>query len=416
MLPALGNTFIYIALFISLFFEVFLIITYLEKREHMIAEKKRIKRADWWPSVTIIVPCYNEEKTVTNTLFSILALNYPKDKLKIIIVNDGSTDGTMNVLKQFEKNPQIEIYSKENGGKYTALNYALERTTSDFVGCLDADSFVEPETLSRIIKHFEEKDVMAVTPAIAVYKPKNIIQTVQAVEYVWGIFICKMLSYLGSLRVTPGPFSIFRTEVFRKLGGYREAYHTEDLEYALRMQKNHYKIVNAHDAMVHTVAPKNVKALYRQRVRWTYGFINNSIDYRSLFFKKEYGTLGLLTLPVAVLTIIFAIYSTGAFLFDFILKMMNEFQRYQAIGLDFGTNNFLKFDFFFTNINSIVILALVVGFLSMSIIVLSRVITEGRLRLSFDLIYFIPIYSFIVPFWLVKAIYNTVFSKKVSWR
>jgi cellulose synthase/poly-beta-1,6-N-acetylglucosamine synthase-like glycosyltransferase len=382
----------------------------------MKTEIKRVKKSDWWPSVTIIVPCYNEEKTVTKTILSLLALSYPKDKFKILAIDDGSTDNTLQILEQFKDNSQIEVYTKENGGKYTALNFALEKTTSEMVGCLDADSFVEPETLHRIICHFEDDNVMAVTPAIVVHEPKNIIQVVQSVEYAWGIFICKMLSYLGALRVTPGPFSIFRTEVFRKLGGYKEAYHTEDLEYALRMQKNHYKIVNAHDAKVHTVVPKNVKALYKQRVRWTYGFINNSIDYKSLFFKKEYGNLGLLTLPIAVLTIFFALYSTGAFLFNFVVRMSTEFQRYQAIGLDFGAFKFFTFDWFFTNTDSIVILALIVWFLSMSIIVLSRVITEGKFRFSLDLLYFIPIYSLIVPFWLMKAIYNTILSKNISWR
>src|ERR1051325_5578804 len=133
-IAALG---IYAALFLALFFEVFLLISFLEKRpaSRTAALPKR------YPSTTIIVPCWNEERTIGGTLDSLLALDYPQDKLTIMVVDDGSKDNTGAVAAQYaQMHPgRIEYHYKENGGKWTALNYGLERTQAELVGCLDAD-------------------------------------------------------------------------------------------------------------------------------------------------------------------------------------------------------------------------------------------------------------------------------------
>ena len=161
---------VYILLFISLYFEVFLLITFLEYRPKLLVRRQNTPKH--FPSVTVIVPCYNEERTVKNTILSILDLNYPKDKLRVIAVNDGSIDGTAKALAHFDIYPQVTILHKENGGKHTALNYALRHVTSDLVGCLDADSFVDRKALIEIVKYFTDKNIMAVTPAIKVFFKK----------------------------------------------------------------------------------------------------------------------------------------------------------------------------------------------------------------------------------------------------
>ena len=119
---------LYCSLFISLFFEVFLLITYLEVRGEIKAEDERFTRffskpsAAQYPSVTVIVPCFNEEKTVAATVKSILNLDYPREKLSLILVDDGSVDGTLSALKKFKSHPQVKIITKENGGKRTLLS------------------------------------------------------------------------------------------------------------------------------------------------------------------------------------------------------------------------------------------------------------------------------------------------------
>ncbi len=377
-------------------------------------ETVRIRRGiKKYPTVTIIVPCWNEEKTVSATVHSLLNLDYPKDKLKIIIVDDGSTDNTWQVIQKFKNKKQIEIYHKENGGKHTALNFALERITSDLVGCLDADSFVDKDALRNTIVYFEDKEIMAVTPSVKIWKPKNIIEMIQKVEYAWGIFVRKMLSYIGAMYVTPGPFSIFRREVFEKLGGYRHAHSTEDMEMAMRLQANHYKMVNSHNSMVYTVAPDALRKLYRQRTRWSYGFIKNAIDYKHLFFKKEYGNLGVFILPIATISIFAPICVLSISIYGLIRSFFHELVKINTVGLQWPS---WDFSWFAINTGLVSIISLLAFFGTVLIIFVSRKMADGKFKFGMDLIYFFAIYAFIAPLWLSKAVYNSVFSVKTKWR
>ena len=407
---------LYISLFIALFFEVFLLITYLEVYDELSFEEKHIgTNIEKFPSVTIIVPCLNEERTIQKTLKSLLHLDYPKDKLSIITVDDGSTDGTLRKLNGFKKHPQISVLSKKNGGKHTALNLALEKINSDLVGCLDADSFVNPETLRKIIPFFDDLSVMAVTPSIKVHEPKSILQYAQKIEYGWGIFLRRMLSSIGALYVTPGPFSIFRTRVFKELGGYRHGHHTEDMELALRMQKNHYKIVNSHMAHVYTSTPAQLPALYKQRVRWTYGFLNNAIDYREMFFNKKYGHIGMFILPIATSSIFSTLYIIGKVFWANLMRVYDFFVRIQTIGFDLDISR-LSFDWFFFNTGIVPFLTLSVTMLSLLLLYLAIKLAEGKVRFSKGILYYLVFYVFIVPLWLTKAVLNTIFKKQISWR
>ena len=410
------NIIVYFSLFTSLFFEIFMLITYLEVREELKREKKLIgKNQKQFPTVTVIVPCFNEEHTVGDTIRSLLNLDYPKDRLSLIIVDDGSIDGTRRELVSFEKYPQISILSKENGGKHTALNFALEQVESELVGCLDADSFVNSDALKKIVPFFDDETIMAVTPSIKVFEPKSVLQYVQKIEYSWGIFLRRTLSSLGALYVTPGPFSIFRTRVFRELGGYRRAHHTEDLEIALRMQKHHYKIVNSYGAHVYTVAPVHFPALLKQRVRWTYGFLNNAFDYHELFFNKKYGNVGFFVLPIATTSIFSTLYLFGSMLWNALIKVMDFFVKFQAIGLDWPVSA-PSFDWYFLNTGIVSILAVTALMLTLVILFLSIKLAEGRFQFSRGILYYLLLYVFIVPLWLSKAVFSTFLRRKISWK
>ncbi|MDB5194310.1 MAG: hypothetical protein JWN50_324, partial [Parcubacteria group bacterium] len=378
-MPGIQTLILYFTLFVSLFFEIFLLITYFEVREEIAfeAEHSGSDLTDF-PSVTIIVPSFNEEKTVRATVESLLELAYPKNKLTLLLVDDGSTDRTLEVLNEFKNNPQIKIFSKANeGSKFAALNFALKHTTSELVGCLDADSFVDPNALKHIIPYFKDKKIMAVTPSIKVHEPKTILQHVQKVEYSWGVFLRRMLSAVNALYVTPGPFSIFRTTVFQELGGYRHAHHTEDMELALRMQKNDYKIVNALGAHVYTVAPDKLPSLVKQRTRWSYGFLNNAIDYRDMYFNKKYGNIGVFVLPIATLSIFTTLYAASNFIWNFGKSIVKSIKIHQATGWGIGLPHHfhLSFDWFYVNTNSVALVS------SMTIL-LSLIMLSIALKMS----------------------------------
>jgi len=347
VMSAIQPLILYFSLFISLFFEVFLLITYFEAKEKIKAEQiQGHENPSYFPKVAIIVPCFNEAKTVEKTVESLFALDYPKERLDLFLIDDGSTDNTLEVLNIFQNNPQVKIFSKENeGSKYSALNFGLEKIESELVGCLDADSFVDSQALRRIVPYFKDSSIMAVTPSIKVYEPKTILQYVQKVEYNWGIFLRRMLSAIGALYVTPGPFSIFRVQVFKDLGNYKEGHHTEDLELALRMQKNRYKIVNAVNAYVYTVAPETLRPLHKQRVRWTYGFLKNAYDYKEMFLNKKYGNIGLFILPIATFSVFSSLYMAGTFIWSGISRITNEIVKFEAVGFTWPFTK-LSFDWF----------------------------------------------------------------------
>ena len=408
----ISSSIMYILLFLSLYFEVFLLLTYIEKRKTIKTEflDTEIKK---WPSVTIIVPCFNESNTAIATINSILDLDYPKDKLDVMIIDDGSTDDTLKTLEIFRENPQVQIFSKENGGKHTALNFAIERSKSELIGCLDADSFLDKDAIKNMIPYFADQKVMAVVPSIKVHSTGNVLQKIQKIEYNWGIFVRKILSYLNALHVTPGPATIFRRKVFQNIGKYKHAHHTEDMEMALRMQKHNYKIVNSHRSVVYTVTPKTIKTLYKQRRRWTYGFLKNTIDYKYMFFKKEYGNLSFFILPFALMSIFSTLYLVVSFIISNINMILEQIAKIRLVGISFTG---IHFDWFYVNTSSVSIMAVFSILTTITLILLSMKISEGKLKINSDIFYFLFFYPFIAPLWLFGAVFNTIFSKTITWR
>lgn len=410
----ISSAIFYILTFLAVYVQVFFLVTFFENKKKIIIRKGQIKLVKY-PAVTVIVPSFNEEKTIYKTVRSLLLLHYPKDKLQIFLVDDGSTDGTWNIINQFSKYPNIKVFHKENGGKHTALNLGLEHTETDFVGCLDADSYADPESLVRVMSSFEkDPSVMAVAPSVIAHNSKNIIQNAQKAEYDMAVYLKKMLGFLGAIHVTPGPLTIFRKKVFDELGPYRHAHNTEDMEIAYRMQKHHYKIEQCNDAYVYTNTPHSVRRLYRQRLRWIYGFINNTIDYRGVLFQKKYGNFSLFTVPSGIVAIFAASYLFGRVVYnvgDFVVKKIIQVD---VAGFDFTAKSSL--DPFFINTHSFLFITV---FLYSSVIlsmIIGRKMAKGKWGLSINMLYFFFIYSVVAPFWLLKAVYNTLLSRKPAWR
>jgi cellulose synthase/poly-beta-1,6-N-acetylglucosamine synthase-like glycosyltransferase len=404
----------YIFSFLAIYVQVFFLYTFIENRKKILLRKENII-LPFYPSATILVPCYNEENTVEKTLNSLFELAYPKDKLKIIVIDNNSKDKTWEILQQYKNHPQVKLLQETKIGKHNALNAGLDNTDTEFVGCLDADSSVHPEALKRIITYFDNPKTMAVAPSIVVRNPKNILQYAQRAEYDMSHYNKKMLAFLDGIHVTPGPFSIFRKSVFDKIGQYKKAHHTEDQEIALRMQKNGMKIDHCPDAYVYTNSPDSVPKLYRQRVRWIYGFLNNAIDYKSFFFKPKYGAVGIFTLPsgfIAVLGTIFALFFTFSNLFKFIYR---KFLQNSVNGFDFFNWNNINFDPFFINTNTFIFISIILYILFIFSLINGRSMINERKMFFWDIPLFTIIYSLIGPFWLMKAVFNTLMSKEASW-
>ena len=181
------------------------------------------------------------------------------------------------------------------------------------------------------------------------------------------------------------------------------------------MQKNNYKIEHCNDAYVYTNTPQTIKNLFRQRLRWIYGFINNTIDYRGVLLKRKYGNFSFFTLPMGIISIfsvsyLFSriIYSLGNFLYSKILV-------FDTVGWRFTTQA-SNFDLFFFNMQSFSFLVIVIYFLIIFSMVFGKKMAEGKWGFSFGMLYFFPVFSIIAPLWLLSAVYNTILKRKPSWR
>lgn len=392
---------------------MFFLVVFVQKRKDLLIRTEKIELPDY-PAVTITVPAYNESHNIEKTVNSLINLDYPKDKLFIIIVDDGSTDDTWEVMQQYANNPQIRLLHKENGGKYTANNLGLEHSTTSFVGALDSDSMVHPESLKRIMTYFFSPDVMAVAPTIVTHDPKTLMQRAQSVEYDFSIYVKKMLSFVDAIHVTPGPFSIFRKSVFDKLGPYRHAHNTEDQEIALRMQENHMRIEHAPDAFVYTIGPPGVRGLYRQRLRWIYGFIKNTIDYRHLLFRKQYGNIGFITLPSGIVSVLSVIFLFFFVIYNIVSFLWNKFLAISATGSIFNVTT-PKLEWFYLPTNAVLLVTILVYLAVFNSLFIGQKIKTGKIKLSFNIVLFFFVYSIIAPFWLMKAIYNALRGYQASW-
>ncbi len=408
------EVFAYPFLFVALYIESFILITLLSKP----ARKARMPKFDMvTPTVAVIVPCWNEASTLAETCTSLLALDYPKDKLDIILVDDGSTDSTSSIMTQFANHPQIHILRKENGGKHTALNAGIAATSAELIGCLDADSFVEPDSLIEMVSCFEDSTVAAATAAMSVYRPKNILQRMQNAEYTFGITLRHSLSSVNGLYVTPGPFSFYRRSVVNALGGFRYGHQTEDMEMALRIQKAGYKIANAPRARVYTKAPDTLPKLVKQRTRWTSGFLRNIFgEYRDLIGNRNYGALGMIVLPSAIVSIGSSILLFSILLFKISASALAALEIRAGIPFSYAMAPHGAFDWFYLPAHAYLLLAATTLLASITLITIGKRISRTPGMLILDIASYVLLYAFIVPLWLIRATSDVAFGVRRGWR
>lgn len=406
---------VYPFIFAAIYFEAFLLVTLLNKQTvHTI----QTTFAGVYPKVAMIVPCYNEESTIKGTVDSLLALDYPKDKLQIILVNDGSTDGTKAVMDSYQGHAQVSIIHKENGGKHTGLNAGIELAQdAEFVGCLDADSFVDPHAMKEVILPFGDPTVAAVTSAMSVFKPKNLLEHTQNAEYIMGISLRFILAHVNGLHVTPGPLSLYRRSIFAELGGFQKGHNTEDMEMALRIQRAHLKIANAPLARVYTKVPKSPQALVKQRTRWTTGFLRNVLfDYRDLVGNHNHGALGLLVLPLGFLSLIGALVVIAVFIYTTVKSIFQSYSIVSGVPIEYVLRPEFSFDWFYMPITVFLLFGLVATFGALVLVMVGKNISKTKGPIGVGIVGYLFIYGLIAPFWLVHSFWDLIVGHKRNWR
>ena len=258
--------------------------------------KQDVEWLDEWPSVSFVIPAYNEEDSIAMTIESVLDIDYPEDKMEVIVVDDGSQDDTADIARQYTDDERVKLIEQENQGKGGALNTGLENATGDFLACVDADSHVKEEAVKNIISGFDD-DVGAIASAMKVYEPETWVQKMQWLEYMVGIFMRNIMGILDAINVTPGPLSVYRKDVIEDLGGFDEESLVEDQEICFKLQESQWKVNHSRKGEVYTVAPSNLRELLDQRKRWYRGSIENAIKYKHLLFNPDYGDFGMFGVP-----------------------------------------------------------------------------------------------------------------------
>jgi len=402
----------YVFIFLALYVQVFFLVTYLEKRSFL---KKKLQNPDYFPPITFIVPCYNEQDSVVSTVNSIKAIEYPKEAISIILVNDGSRDKTWEILQQYKNDSSILLLNKENGGKHSALNFALPYVKTDFVCSFDADTAIVPDALARAMMYFKnDPELDALGGAVLIEEPKTIIQKAQSIEYQMFSYSKKMLGLLGGVLVVPGAFSVFKKKALLDVGGYRHAHLLEDLELTYRMQVAGKKVSHSHDAFVYTKGPASLNALFKQRLRWSYGYINNTFDYKNAILNKKYGNFGMFTLPMTIIAYPAILQIFVLFWYNAIQLFNEKYIQYQALGAESLIPTF-SLDFFFVDTTvSAFLTILLFGSIFLGIYLGKQISHIRRVSLR-SIFWFVVVYSMMVPLWTLKALYNTIFGKTTSW-
>ena len=338
--------------FLSVFVSLFWIIVNSIIKQH---ETKLVTMKEF-PLVTVAIPAWNEEDSIVSTLECILRLDYPLDKLQIIVVDDNSSDDTIKVTKRFiskHKNIKLLVH-KKNKGKAGAMNTALEYAKGEFFWVYDADSYASKELLKNLVYKFYEKGNENVGAAVAITLIKNqgnLVEKMQRLEYVMTAFMRKMTGSTDTLHTT-NALSLFRTNVIKKIKGFDEGNLTEDFEIAMRMRYNGYKIVMCEKGSFYTRVPNKIKSMWFQRVRWFRGFIHNTLKYKKMAFNRQFGLLGLFQIPLEIFVLLTLFVSLTLFGYHILGWIINVVSMVYITGHNFFSYFiFPSLDQFFLELN-----------------------------------------------------------------
>lgn len=411
MLDEIARFLIYPFLFLSLYFQVFMLFNFLDNKKKMKSEEDFV--FDYFPSVTFLLPGWNESKTAGITLESIQNLDYPKDKIKIVYIDNNSTDNTKEIVDSYIKDDSRITYILETKqGKHHAMNTGLTYVDTDLVACLDVDSTLHVNAMKIAAQYFKDENIKALASCMQLRDIETIWQRAQAIEYMLSVFWRKAYSSIDAIQVMPGPFSVFRKSVFDELGNYRSAHNAEDFEMTLRLHKNGYKIANAHKAYVYTVGPATFKSLIKQRVRWIRGFLENAVDYKDMFFNKKYGHFGMFTLPVAVIFVFYVLYAFIYSLLSVVRLWYAKADLYFSLGLHVPK---ISFDTFYFNTDVFLFLSMFTLTMLAFVLIVSRSITENKNPIIKNFVIYFFLYSFVAPIFVFTAVYKFLRKGENKW-
>jgi cellulose synthase/poly-beta-1,6-N-acetylglucosamine synthase-like glycosyltransferase/peptidoglycan/xylan/chitin deacetylase (PgdA/CDA1 family)/spore germination protein YaaH len=249
------------------------------------------------PFVSVIVPAYNEEVVIKNTINSLLASDY--ENYEIIVVDDGSLDRTCEIIREsFSGNERVRLFSEANAGKATALNTGLRHAHGEIVIALDADTLFAAQTIGALVHRFYDPKMGAVAGNAKVGNRINIVTRWQALEYITSQNMDRRaFASLNCITVVPGAVGAWRRELIEKAGGFQSDTLAEDQDLTLSIRRMGFSIGYEEDAVAWTEAPDQLRPLARQRFRWAFGTLQCMRKHIDALFRPRYGALGFIAMP-----------------------------------------------------------------------------------------------------------------------
>ncbi|TAL66419.1 MAG: glycosyltransferase, partial [Bacteroidetes bacterium] len=272
-------------------------IAFMAIMQHRKEKNQKNNPSEYRPAVSIIVPAYNEEVNAEQTVKHLLQTDYPH--FEIIFIDDGSRDQTyLKVKAAFPDNPRVKVLTKTNGGKASALNFGIEKASGEILVCIDADTLLARDAVSKIITFFAGSLTGGVAGNVRVGNTVNILTHWQALEYTTSQnFDRRAFDYLDAISVIPGAIGAFRKEALGKIGGFATDTLAEDCDLTFRLHREGYIIRSCNEALAFTEAPETLNMFLKQRFRWSFGMMQSFWKHRDLLFSFRKPNIGWVLLP-----------------------------------------------------------------------------------------------------------------------
>lgn len=279
------------------------------------------------PPLSIVIPAHNEEKFIVSTIESVLSVKY-SGKKEIIVVDDGSTDGTAQLVAFIAKQKKnVKFFSIPHSGKSAALNYGIRKSRFDIVAFVDADSTLAKDSLSLLVSPLSDQRVSISSGVIRAKHTRNPLSWLQDIDYISSSGWRYACDKINATYISPG-FAAFRKSDLLNVGGFSKDTLTEDLDTTLTMRKKGYGAAMTM-ALMFTSVPSTLRSFVRQRIRWGRGSIQSAKKHSDVLFR---GPIGFYSFPMHLFW-----YPFSLFYLPFAIYWMFAVYASSSITLPFAT-------------------------------------------------------------------------------
>lgn len=399
-------------MFVSFYFLILTLLLYFQNKKKIFSIPILTKQY----SISVLVPCYNEGKTIEGTIDAIYNIDYDNIS-EVFVINDGSTDNSLDILKKIvesHKYKNLRVLNKKNSGKADSLNKALKFCNGELVVVCDADSYPEKDCFKKMVGFFDDSSVGAATPACIPRNRNTFLERLQVIEYKVIAFTRKLLEYIDGIYVVPGTAGMYRKKALEDIGGFDTNNITEDIEATWHLVHNGWKIRMCLDAIVTTEVPNKIGPWYTQRRRWALGGIQCVVKYKDVFMRR--GMLGAFIMPFFAIGLILGFVGITISAYLILRRLISSYLMTQ-FSIVADTPVITMSQVYITpsvlNYFGIILFAL---FLLFTLFTLSMMKDKMMEKQSFfNLLFYMTIYLLVYPLVLITAIRHYLKGKNI-WR